>query len=655
MKKNMGYLNARDFGASGSAFETTGRATAGSTRIEVTEIGDFSVGQQLKMSGCLPRCDCFQLYGPQPKHANHRPVNGEVELRGWDASNGDHVVYFLDIDPQTPTFFRWTDDQGRTWHDDVPIDGQWHVLSGGLEVRFQDFDWSQGWVVAIVMRASLTAQIVGIEENTLIVDTPATRSCTDRIVHSDTLALQTAIDTALAEDADLWIPEGTYRLSDSLHIDNARSFTLRGASPERTILDIGLGGLDSGGKGGSCVSLNGGTEVNIRDLGFRGAVGFDRRDQAGHMLTRGATGVWGFYFMKCNAMKIRNTRRVYVENCHARKMSAECFYSGGTSRTLHSEPEQYTTSITYIRCSVEDCARNAFNNNDFAENTHIIDCRIRDVGGCAWEGASRFVQMRGCYIRNAGSVGIGNIRNRHENFETLGSGQHVIVDNTFESCCPYGLAMLSVGAGASQVIIKGNTFVNFNSNAILVVGDTGPADLPARGVIISGNSFDMTAQDEPSRPRTAIGITASDVTVSDNQIYSTVLDDALTGIELRNDAVGTIIHDNLIRGCGKAIHHTTVTGQVGTVIDDRHFYRARTNSWHDDPPTLRRRSHRYRGWQILWSNGETSVIEDFDPDSCIFTLRESRNLQSGDCFTMTAHYPDGRIMEERLIHDNLIL
>ena len=99
--------------------------------------------------------------------------------------------------------------------------------------------------------------------------------------------------------------------------------------------------------------------------------------------------------MKCNAMKIRNTRRVYVENCHARKMSAECFYSGGTSRTLHSEPEQYTTSITYIRCSVEDCARNAFNNNDFAENTHIIDCRIRDVGGCAWEGASRFVQMRG--------------------------------------------------------------------------------------------------------------------------------------------------------------------------------------------------------------------------------------------------------------------
>lgn len=87
MEKIMGYLNAGDFGACGSAFETVGRIEAGSNRIEVENTGDFAVGQQLKMFGCTPRCDSFRIFGPSPHHAQNRPVKGEVELRGWDASN----------------------------------------------------------------------------------------------------------------------------------------------------------------------------------------------------------------------------------------------------------------------------------------------------------------------------------------------------------------------------------------------------------------------------------------------------------------------------------------------------------------------------------------------------------------------------------------
>ncbi len=655
MNKEMNYLNARDFGACGSAFETIGHAVAGSSRIEVENIGDFAVGQQLKMFGCLPRCDSLQLMGPNGTHCKYRGIDGEVELRGWDASNGDHVAYFLDIDPRNPSVFRWTDDHARSWHNDVPIDGQWHTLSGGLEVRFNDFDWSKGWVVTIVMRASMVTKITAIEGNTLTVDQIPQRTCTDRIIHSDTLALQTAIDTALAEGADLWIPEGHYRLSDSLVVQDARSITIRGASPERTVLDIGLGGIGIEQQGGSCLVLRGGEEVNVYDLGFRGAVGFDRRDQTGHLPTKGATGLWGFYFMKCNAMSIWSTRRVYVENCHARKMSAECFYSASAHRTPDEEPENYTTSITYMRCSVEDCTRNAFNNNDKAENTHLIDCRIRDVGGCTWEGASRFVQMRGCYVRNAGTIGMGNIRSRDQQYEKLGSGQHVIADNTFESCCCYGLSMLGVGACASQVIIKGNNFVNFNSDAIRVTGNTESRDLPCRNVIITGNTFDMTAEETPSSKRCAIEIASQDVTVSDNQIYSTVHDDLVTAIRLREDAQGVIIHDNLVRGCGTFIENYPLEGIVGEVIDDRHFHRDQSDYYICALTILRRRSHRYRGWLVCWDKGDQSVMEDFDPETCIFTLKEPRSMQPGDKFILKPRYADGRIMEERIIHDNLVL
>jgi len=657
MEAILGYLNAKDFGACGSAFETIGRVEAGSNRVTVQDVGDFEVGQELQMSGALPRCDSFQIFGPRPKHAHHRRVNGEVEMRGWDGSNGNHVVYFMDVDLACPDRFRWSDDQGRTWHDDVPIDGDWHLLSGGLEVKFDpEYDWAQGWVVTIVMRASLIAEITAIEGNTLVLDKEATRTCEDRILHSDTKALQKAIDTALEQGMNLWIPSGTYKLARTLYINDAVSFTMRGANPETTILDIGVGGIALEDRDGACVVLNKGEEVKLYDLGFRGAVGYDRRDQAGHMLTRGATGVWGFYFMKCNALGIWSTRRVYVENCHARQMSAECFYSSSAHRTPDEEPANYTTSITYMRCSVENCARNAFNNNDMAENTHIIDCRVRDVGGCTWEGASRFVIMRGCYVRNAGAVALGNVRNRSDEFERLGTGQHMVVDNTFESGCPYGLAQISVGAAANQVTIRGNNFVNFNSNAIIISGDTGPHDLPSRNTIVSANCFDMTAEETPSKPRTAINITASDVTVADNQIYATgARDENLTAIRLRDDAQGIIIHDNLLRGCGHSIVTERCVGEVGSVIDDRHFYREQDASWHGNPPTLRRRSHRYRGWRVQWANGERSVMEDFDPETEIFTLEKPRDMKPGEKFTLHPRTKDGKALEERNIHDNLIV
>ena len=115
----MNYINARDFGASGSSFETVGHTVAGSDRIVLDDIGDFEVGQQIKMSDVFPRCTCFCYFDPPPSRKITRQAGNEVEFRGWDGSNGDHVVYYLDIDPANTSVCRWSDDQGRSWHNDV--------------------------------------------------------------------------------------------------------------------------------------------------------------------------------------------------------------------------------------------------------------------------------------------------------------------------------------------------------------------------------------------------------------------------------------------------------------------------------------------------------------------------------------------------------
>jgi len=52
----------------------------------------------------------------------------------------------------------------------------------------------------------------------------------------------------------------------------------------------------------------------------------------------------------------------------------------------------------------------------------MSNCRIVDVGGCAWEGASRFVKFVNNYVRNAGTVAIGNISSREADFEVLPRG-----------------------------------------------------------------------------------------------------------------------------------------------------------------------------------------------------------------------------------------
>ncbi len=539
----------------------------------------------------------------------------------------------VDVGQATPATFRWSDDLGRNWHDGGPVDDQWHMLGGGTEVRFGELDWEAGYTVTFSARDQLVSRIEAIEGNVLALADSANRSAEDAVVrHCDDAALQAAIDDAIKQTRNLFIPPGHYRLARGVVARNASGLTIEGANAQAVVLDISEGN-------GVCVAMSGGTEVNLRNLTMVGHMGFAEADQAGSMRTLGGRGLWGFYLKKSGATSISGTERVVVENCHARRMSQEAFVSGGVSR-IAPAPRRNTKSTTYLRCSAIDCGRNAFNDwNLGPENTSVLNCRIVDVGGCAWEGASRYVRFIGNYVRNSGTIAMGNLGtfNRDASFEDLGAGQHIIADNVFESGGMYGgkrgSRMIRSAHGSTQVIIRNNLFVNFNSPAIEASGNADTTHYPSAQTIISGNIIDLTCVGESPVARTGILVSANDTIVSDNQVYARgAVDPLVTGIQLQEPAVNLTVHDNLIRNCGRGLVTTRAQSRVGTVIDERTFM---LPSW-TSVPAGRPPGHDYRGWPLVWlADGEPadrSVLEGCDPETCHFVLREPRAMKAGEAF-----------------------
>ncbi len=643
------WLNARDCGASGSKFETIATTADGSKQITVTNVGDFKVGQGVMVSKCNIRYTSTQLWGTGEPYYNQKPLQNSVEVRGYDGSAGSWTVYILDIEASAAPAFRWTDDLGRTWQPKVPITHDWQPLSGGAEVRLGKRDWESGYVIAFGARDQLVSRIEKIEGNVLTLSDAANRTVKDAVVrHNDTLALQAAVDRALKEKRGVHVPAGHYRLARSLQVRNATALAIEGASGVDTLLDISDGE-------GACFTVTGGTEVTIRNFHMTGFMGFDERDKAGYINTRGSTYIWGFGLKHCNAVTISSTERVLIENCHASRMSGECFVSGGISRGAVKPGQSFSQWITYLRCSVTDSARNAFNDVMCGtENTSVLHCRIVDVGGCSWEGASRFVKFIGNYVRNGGTVAMGNLgpANRDKTYPDLGAGQHIIADNVFESGVPYGGCAIRSAVGATQVIIRNNLFINFDSSAVEASGDTDYRHYASGNTTITGNIFDMTCVGAKPASRTAINVSANDTIVADNQVYIRgSADPLLNGIKLKEPALNVNVHDNLLRNCGKGISAERGQARVGEVVDDRTFTRAMAPA---GLPLDRLRPQTCAGWRLAWLDGKSkptgaeSVIESFDPETLRFKLREPHPMKLGDRFEVIAPSLNW------LIHDNTI-
>jgi hypothetical protein len=624
-----GWLNAQDCGASGSAFRTSATTLAGSRDLTVADAGDFKVGHEIMVAKCNLRITDLQIWGPEFEKS--APLKEGFEVRGYDGSLGNWTVYLIDLPKSTPPTFRWSDDLCLTWKEsNVPITGAWQKLSGGVEVRFGQRDWSAGYVVVFNGRDQLVSTIEKVAGKVLTLKDATPLAVTEAVVeHSDRLPLQAAIDQAIREKRNLYIPPGHYRLSEGLKVRNATGLTIEGPNGLDTVLDL------SNGRG-ACFELSYGTEVNLRNLRMLGHTGFAQRAQAGGLNTLGAGGLWGFYFKPCHAVSIAGTERVLVENCHASRMSGECFVSGGPSRATDKPGRSYSKQVTYLRCSVTDSARNAFNDWSCGpENTSVLNCRIVDVGGNAWEGAGRFTKFVGNYVRNAGPVAMGNLGppNRDVSFETVGAAQHLVADNVFEGVMPYGNVAICAQRGSTQIVISNNLFINFESNAVSVTNRCDERHVPTSNVTVVGNLFDMTSVSGTSKPRCAVEVSASDTLVSNNQVYVRgACDPQVTGIRLQEPAFNLAVHDNLIRNCGRGIMTSRGQALVKTVVDGRTF----VPSWWQGLPFAPPQSHLYRGWNLVWLGGATStplsVIEVFDPATQQLRLKEPAPIKEKAAF-----------------------
>lgn len=628
-----GWLDVRACGASGSEFSTTVATTKGSKEITVANVGDFQVGQGVMLSECNPRYTKKTLWGPRNAVAMGRPLGDKAEIRGYDGTQGDWLVLLLDVPAGTKTF-RWSEDLARSWKPTVPITGDWQPIRDGIEVRFNQHEWEKGYTVAFTARGQLVTTIERIAGNVITLRDAPTRTVSKAVLrHCDDAALQSAIDRALKEKRNVYVPIGRYRLSHGLRVRNATSITIEGANAVDTVLDMSEGE-------DACITLAGGTEVTLRNLTMVGHSGFAERDQCGLLRTLGSSYFWGFGAKGCNAVTISSTERVLVENCHGRRMATECFVSGSRSRGTAEKPNaSWTKLTTYLRCSAIDCGRNAFNDvNCGSENTSVLHCRIVDVGGCAWEGASRFVKFVGNYVRNSGTVAMGNLgpANHDTTFPELGAGQHLIADNVFESNVPYGGCAIRTAVGASQVLVTNNTFVNFGSSAVHASGQSDPTHYPSANTTISGNLFDMTEIGDKSTPRTAVDVSASDTIVCNNQIYVRgPCDPQVTAIRVLEPATHVAVHDNLIRNCGAGLITGRASSRVGEVVDPRTFLPG-----HRSIPLDFRKAIQCQGWELVWlvkgRPADRSIVEAIteaaDPGKLTIKLKEPHECKTGDQF-----------------------
>ncbi|MCD6359720.1 MAG: right-handed parallel beta-helix repeat-containing protein, partial [Armatimonadetes bacterium] len=615
-----GWMNVCDLGASGSDFQTTARTTAGSNVIEVADAGDFRVGQGVMVSRCNIQVTGL-LYGPGSPYRTRRPLEGAVELRGYDGAAGSWLVYILEVDGADPLTFRWSDDLARTWAArKVPVTYDWQELSNGIECRFARQEWEPGHMIVFILRDQLISTIEAIEGDTLTLADEANRSADDAVVlHNDTKALQAAINNAVAEKRNLYFPNGRYRLSGRLSVRNAASIVIQGQSSTDTILDISNGT-------GACLSLYGGKDVTVRNFRMVGHTGMAQA--AGSFRTSSNQSFWACALKSCQAVTIHGTERTLIDNVHAYHMAAEAFYSQGACRSGDKEPAQYQKSLTYYRCSVTDCAANAFNNNDTGENTSVLFCRVDGAGWHAAEMPAKFFRFIGNYVRNAGPVTVGDMNHRPEDLYRLGCGQAIIADNVFEGIGRCGGVNINHGSG--QVVVNSNLFINFNGPAIRASSYTTTHSFPSRNIAITNNIIDLTCVRDDAHWRTGITVSASNTIVSGNQIFVRGAGDEHTaGISISEPAVNVSVHDNQVSNCTIGISSGRCKGTVREVIDERTFLTDRI-------PLEWKTSHLYRGWGVAWLRGnevtDRSTIDHFDAENTQFILREPREMKSGDAF-----------------------
>jgi len=655
-----GWINAADYGASGSEFEGRGIIRAGSNKITLENTGDFRAGQEVTVYGCNPHYYGMVYNDREPYFARNQSVlSGEIELRGFEAGKKwqTFIVHFTRTEPAT---FNWmvVDPAHQklaykypylhnvwSWQGEgLPVSASWIPLADGVEMRFEKLNWLAGQSISFHARNRLIARIAEIRGRTVLL-TEKAGECSETAVirHHDQEAMQNALDKAVEQRKGLFIPAGRYRLNKGLFLRNA-SVGIEGAHREHTTLDVSDDNT-------SVFWIGGGRDISIRNLGMVGHTGFRELPTNTNFSTATGFPFWPTANQQmevkgCAAANFVSTEHLLFEDLKVSRMASEAFYSHGSDRygtppyiqaQHEGQPElqrQYTRSCVFSRCIVKDCGFNAFNNNDNAENTSILHCHVEGAFNFC-ENASRFTRIIGNYAKDCHATSV------HSCHIAAGQGkigptQAVIADNVFEGGQYIG--SLEIGNHATQVTITNNIFIGYSSeSAISLIG--------GRRIIVTGNHIDLTRiENNPDNERCGISVEASNVTIADNHIYCRgETSEIVTGINIAEDAVNVHIHNNLIEHCNTGI----MAGRrvfVGTRTQGRYeFLHTEAVVTHvgnkgavriEGLPMRCDDIKPYKGWilhPMKNSLKKKSVqIKDYDPAAGTLLLPENHGLKAGD-------------------------
>ena len=558
------WLDPRDFGASGSETTAIGGISSGSNELLLENFGDFVPGNEITADGCFTHTYGMLYNDREPYLAgNQQPLTDEVEIRGVKHIH-KHRVFILHI--TAPGVFSWmvVDPEYQTclltepiknfyweWQEkNIAILDKWTSLADGVEIRFNRREWAPGEVIMFHATKCRTARILEVKGNTLVLDRKAEIDCEYVIVrHHDQAAMQKCIDCAISEGKGVRIPQGRFNLSEGLRISEA-SICVVGAGREQTILDVS-------GAHTAVFWVAGGKELVLRNFSMVGNTGFDELPTNRPFFT--ATGyhfwptanqqmeVWG-----SAALNAVGTEYILCENLAVSKMASEAFYLHGSDRGgrkpfiqaqhegIDSLLHQYTHNAIFHQCRVFDCGFNAFNNNDFGENTWIVNCHVENVGNFC-ENVSRFTRVIGNYIRNCHALTIGRIGSPRE---FAGLSQAVIVDNVFEG----GDTKRGLGISGDEVIVSKNIFSGYSKESAIKISG-------ASHVVCTANVINLSCdKGNPDHLRDGIDINGDNIIVADNNIVNRSSENSnVTGIAISEASKNIIIHDNIIKNCSVGI------------------------------------------------------------------------------------------------------
>ena len=541
-------INAFDYGASGSEYSTVGTVQSGDTRISVQNIGDFRVGQSIYADGCFYHTNGVIYNDKEPYYArNQRPLQDEIEIEGLEP-NVSHQVFLIHF--YSEKSYSWMSVTQKyqtkitTWPgfhhpwvwqgQNLPVNGDWQELCDGVKFRFRKMDWKKGETISFHVSHGRVVKILAIANSEMTIGVPADISCDHiRIRHHDNEALQNALDAAVQQKKRLFIPAGRYYLDQGLWLKHA-SAVIEGESRNSTILDVSEAHT-------ACFWIAGGKNVAIRNLCMNGHCGFMKMPQCAWQTATGFA-FWPLANQQmevngCSAINAVSTEHLLFEDLDIMHMASEAIYLHGSDRNgdppyiqaphegIEGLDKQYQKTCVIHRCNGYDCTFNLFNNNDFAEDTLISECRAENVGNFCENGA-KFCRYTNNHIIN------GNC------FSICGKGNAIISGNIIES----GSVGCGISISAGFTIVENNIIRHCSKECPIKIRSNDP-------VIFRGNIIDMTLQQgNPDHLREGALIAGQNVIFSDNVLIGNNSKMEDSGILISGKAKRVNIYNNTISG-----------------------------------------------------------------------------------------------------------